>query len=97
VRPPLMGANLAGQQEWDRWSNAVVTVLRAARDDADVTQAELARRLGWTKAQVVNLEGGRRAVRAVDLFMIAGALRIEPQELIRLIQAWARRPTKGAR
>jgi transcriptional regulator with XRE-family HTH domain len=76
------------QKERDRWNRAIVTVIRAARDDADVTQQELANRLGFTHRQVVNMEHGRRAIHASDLIMIARALNEDPETLMRRILRW---------
>ncbi len=76
------------QKERDRWNRAIVTVIRAARDDADVTQQELANRLGFTHRQVVNMEHGRRAIHASDLIMIAKALNEDPETLMRRILRW---------
>lgn len=78
----------AKQKERDRWNRAIVTVIRAARDDADVTQQELANRLGFTHRQVVNMEHGRRAIHASDLIMIAKALNEDPETLMRRILRW---------
>lgn len=78
----------AKQKEKDRWNRAIVTVIRAARDDADVTQQELANRLGFTHRQVVNMEHGRRAIHASDLIMIAKALNEDPETLMRRILRW---------
>lgn len=76
------------QKERDRWNRAVITVIRAARDDADLTQQELANRLGLAHRQVVNMEHGRRAIHASDLIMIAKALNEDPETLIRRILRW---------
>ena len=78
----------AKQKERDRWNRAIVTVIRAARDDADVTQQELANRLGFTHRQVVNMEHGRRAIHASDLIMIAKALNADPETLLRRVLRW---------
>lgn len=78
----------AKQKERDRWNRAIVTVIRAARDDADVTQQELANRLGFTHRQVVNMEHGRRAIHASDLIMVAKALNEDPETLMRRILRW---------
>jgi transcriptional regulator with XRE-family HTH domain len=78
----------AKQKERDRLNRAIVTVIRAARDDADVTQQELANRLGFTHRQVVNMEHGRRAIHASDLIMIAKALNEDPETLMRRILRW---------
>jgi transcriptional regulator with XRE-family HTH domain len=75
-------------KERERWNRAIVTVIRAARDDADVSQKELADRLGFTYRQVVNMEHGRRAIHASDLIMIAQALKVDPQKMLRRILGW---------
>jgi len=78
---------LAKQKERERWNRAIVTEIRATRDDADVTQQELADRLGLTHRQVVNMEHGRREIRGSDLIMIALALEGNPQALLKRILA----------
>jgi Plasmid maintenance system antidote protein len=78
----------AKQKDRERWNRAILTVIRAARDDADVTQKELADRLGLTHRQVVNIEHGRRAIHASDMIMIAKALNVDPETLLRRILRW---------
>ncbi len=78
----------AKEKEREKWNRAILTVIRAARDDADVTQQELADRLGMTHRQVVNIEHGRRAIHAVDLIMIAKALGVDPEVLFRRVMKW---------
>jgi transcriptional regulator with XRE-family HTH domain len=75
-------------KERERWNGTILTVIRAARDDADLTQQELADRLGLTHRQVVNMEHGRRAIHAADLIMIARALKVDPEKLLRRILRW---------
>ena len=75
-------------QERKRWTRKIVAVLKASREDVDVGRAELADWLGFTVNQVANLEYGRRELRVVDLIMIAQALRIEPETLLRRILRW---------
>jgi transcriptional regulator with XRE-family HTH domain len=64
------------------------TILRASRVDADVSQEELATQLGWTRNMIANLESGRRVVRLGDFVVIARALKIEPERLLRRILQW---------
>jgi transcriptional regulator with XRE-family HTH domain len=64
------------------------TILNASRKDADVSQSELATMLGWTRNMVANLESGRRVVRLTDFLLVARALRIEPERLLRRILQW---------
>lgn len=76
------------QQARARWTRKIVAVLKASREDADVTRIELAEWLGFTVNQVANLEYGRRELRVVDLIMIAQALRLDPEALLRRILRW---------
>jgi ribosome-binding protein aMBF1 (putative translation factor) len=66
----------------------VSTILKASRIDADVSQEKLATLLGWTRNMIANLETGRRVVRVDDLVVIARALNIEPERLLRRILQW---------
>ena len=74
--------------ERQRIERIVVAVLKASREDLDVSRAELANRLGWKPEQIAELEIGRRIVRAADLILIAKALKIEPDALLRRIVRW---------
>ena len=71
-----------------RLEQTIVAVLKASREDLDVSRAELAERLGWKPQQVAELEIGRRVVRAADLFLIARALKLKPEALFRRIAGW---------
>lgn len=82
-------AEKAKQKERERLNRAIVTMIRAARDDADMTQAELAAALGLTPRQVVNIEHQRRAVHASDLILIARALKLSPTALLERVLAWS--------
>lgn len=74
--------------ERQRLERIIVAVLKASREDLDVSRAELADRLGWKPEQIAELEIGRRVVRASDLILIAKALEIEPDALLRRIVRW---------
>jgi transcriptional regulator with XRE-family HTH domain len=71
-----------------QWRRALITVLKASREDADVSRQELANKLGWTVQLVSNVENGRKELGAVDLFMIASALKLEASEFVRRIERW---------
>jgi transcriptional regulator with XRE-family HTH domain len=66
----------------------VSMILRASRIDADVSQEALAMSVGWTRNMIANLEYGRRAVRFDDFVIIAKALDIEPERLLRRVLQW---------
>ena len=66
----------------------VSNTLRASRIDADVSQEKLAALLGWTRNMIANIESGRRATRLDDFVIIARALNIEPERLLRRVLQW---------
>jgi len=63
-------------------------VLWASRQDIDVSQRELADKMGWTRNQVANLESGRRAISVTDFMLIAKALCIDPITLLQRALRW---------
>jgi ribosome-binding protein aMBF1 (putative translation factor) len=75
-------------QERKRWARKVVTVVKASRQDADVSRRQLADWVGMTPSQIANMEHGRREIRVVDLIMIAQAIRVDPETLFRRILRW---------
>lgn len=78
----------AKANERARWDRVAALVIGTLRRDLDVTQKELAERLGWTRDGVANAERGRRHLRISDLIMIAQALRMDPEALTRKIVRW---------
>jgi transcriptional regulator with XRE-family HTH domain len=56
--------------------------LRAARDGAGLSQAELAERVGLGRTSVTNIETGRQRVPLHLLFDFAGALGVDPATLL---------------
>lgn len=60
--------------------------VRAARHDAEITQQELADKLGYARASIANIETGRQRVLLSDVFDFAKALRISPQKLFQAVQ-----------
>jgi transcriptional regulator with XRE-family HTH domain len=63
-------------------------IVRASREDLDVGQKELARRLGVTRNVIANLETGRRVMTIADFVMIARALNINAETLLRRVLLW---------
>jgi len=70
------------------WQRAIVAVIKASREDADLSRHELAERLGLTYSQIVNMENGRRAVQLVDFMMLAQALGVDSVELFERVARW---------
>jgi transcriptional regulator with XRE-family HTH domain len=74
------------ENEEAQLTRVIISVLRAARDDSDVTQEELGRRMGWSKKQMWDLEHGRKTVTVAHFFMIARRLGIDPERLVRRVK-----------
>ena len=66
-----------------RLNRAVFRAVANARHDADMTHQDLADVLGLTRNQVVNMERGRRAIKASELILIGKAVGVAPDELLR--------------
>jgi transcriptional regulator with XRE-family HTH domain len=72
----------------ERWERVTSIILAGTRRDLDVSQQELATRLGWTRNMIANLESGRRSLRLSDFLLIASALKINPEALLQRILRW---------
>jgi transcriptional regulator with XRE-family HTH domain len=72
----------------DRWRRAVVAVLSASRRDAELTQVQLAEKLGWSQSRLAKMEAGDRKIDIADFILIARALDTEPDVLFRRILKW---------
>lgn len=70
------------------WERAVVAVIKASREDADLSREELAKRLGLTYSQIVNIENRRRAVGLIDFIMLAEAIGVAPIALFERVARW---------
>lgn len=63
--------------------------LREMREGADITQAELARRLGITQSAVSKCERGERRLDVVELYAWCAALRVSFVEFARTLdRSW---------
>jgi transcriptional regulator with XRE-family HTH domain len=71
-----------------RFAQATGANLLAARKRSGLTQHELARRAGVHPETVAHLERGRQAMMADTLFMLSGALGIEPAVLLAGTPSW---------
>jgi ribosome-binding protein aMBF1 (putative translation factor) len=84
----LEGKAAALQKQRSRWERVASIVLTATRNDLDVSQRELALRLGWSRNVIANLETGRRTLTLSEFLLIAGALNINPEILLQRILRW---------
>ena len=56
--------------------------IRSRRQQAKITQGELAQRLSVTRSSITNIEGGRQRILAHSLYDIAQALGVSPASLL---------------
>jgi transcriptional regulator with XRE-family HTH domain len=84
------------QNERARWERVAAIVLTGTRRDMDVSQRELADRLGWTRNMVANIECGRRSLQLSDFLLIARALNISPEILLQRILRWGQSLQTGS-
>jgi len=74
-----------------RLEQGIRMALWASRHDADITQQQLAEKLGWSRNQVANVESGRRQIQVIDLLLFAKALNVSPMTLLNRILHWCTR------
>lgn len=60
--------------------------LIASRKSADLTQTDVAKKLGRHQSFVANVEGGQRRVDVVELLDFAEAIGFDPVKAIRLMR-----------
>lgn len=60
---------------------ALLSAVREARRDAGVSQRVLAARLGKSHSHVCMIERGQRRIDSLELYRMAQALRIDPNDL----------------
>jgi DNA-binding transcriptional regulator YiaG len=78
----------ARKKQYERWERAACTVIAASRRDRDMSQAELAHELGWSRTKLAKSESGRRAFRFAEVLLIAVTLGEDPEVLVRRIRRW---------
>jgi transcriptional regulator with XRE-family HTH domain len=71
-----------------KWHQAVVTVIAASRREANMTQEDLANRLGWHRSRIAKIESGERRIDVAEFITIAGALKVEPEQLFARVLRW---------
>ena len=66
---------------------AFLKLLRSAREDAEVTQVELAKRLNQTQTWISKCERGQRRVDLIEMRLICNALRVDFGAFIKRLDA----------
>ena len=67
---------------------SVAAVIAATRRDHDLTQEQLADKLGWSRWKLAKMENGQGKVEAGELIMIARALGTDPEVVWRRVLRW---------
>ncbi len=66
---------------------AVLRILLVERrKQAKLTQAQLAKKLGWEQSTISMLESGQRKIEVVEFMAMADALEFDPTEVIRQLR-----------
>jgi len=71
-----------------RWKeqDALLELLRQARKDAELTQVEVAERLGKPQSFVTKYENGERRLDVLEFLAVAQALGVDPCDIVRKLQ-----------
>lgn len=56
--------------------------LRKSREEADLTQREVAQRVGLSRTSITNIERGNQHIALHQLFLLASAVGVEPASLL---------------
>lgn len=66
----------------------LLAILRASRTEAELTQRELAERLGWSKSKYASIESGERRLDVIEFRHVAKALKVDAIEMFRRWVNW---------
>jgi transcriptional regulator with XRE-family HTH domain len=72
----------------ERWRQTVASVVKATRDDVDLTQEKLAEKLGWSRTKIANIESGRTALELGEIALIAQACNERLDVVLQRILMW---------
>ena len=53
-----------------------------------MTQEDLANHLGWHRSLIAKIESGERRIDVAEFITIAGALNVEPEQLLGRVLRW---------
>ena len=82
--PPHVGG-IAMKEIGTPRGEALRKFLKLERTKAELTQAQLAERLGWLQKTISDIEIGTRRVSAIELIQLGDALDFDPAAAIRRI------------
>ena len=75
----------------------LLVLLRGARERADLTQAQVAERLGRPQSFVAKVEGGERRLDVIEFIGLAKALGVRPAEIVKALESLVALPKQRAR
>lgn len=84
----LAGFELAKTRRSKRYK-ALIGLLVARREAAEMTQSDLAARLGKSQSFVARLESGQRRITVVEFMTLAKILRFDPYKIISTLEKQA--------
>ena len=88
--PPPMEAEKPFKSLRSPWQQAAITVIAATRRQANLTQEDLARCLGWRRSRIAKIERDARRLDLPEFIAIALALRVEPVVLLGRVLDWVK-------
>jgi transcriptional regulator with XRE-family HTH domain len=68
---------------------ALLAVLRASRAEAELTQRQVASRLGWTQSKYASVETGERRLDVVEFKQLAKVLKVDSVTLYARFARWS--------
>ncbi len=72
-----------------RWNRAITAVVSGTRNDADLSQEDIAKALKLSLRTVSRMEAGMREMTVADLALFARLTKTTPAALIDLITRWS--------
>lgn len=69
-------------------------LIASLRENANLTQEQLAKKVGFSKYSIASIETGRQRVYLASVFIFAGALKVAPGALV---NALVPTPAKGGK
>jgi transcriptional regulator with XRE-family HTH domain len=66
-------------------------MLVEARTNAGVTQAELAKRIGWQQTDISKVERGERRLDLIEFLQFTEALKVDAPDFVRRLQSGSSR------
>lgn len=67
------------------FNKVAARILREARNKTERSQVDVALSAGWSQPRLARVESGKANVLIYDLFMLAKALKLDPNKLLREI------------